>query len=197
MLCTWCRALSGIRLFGILFLSPRVSIPSRGYGTFRSFRQGRFTCRLAVVSDRRRFPFGIGLTATSTIPAVVQGSEQDIDDEQELTTEQELLQSSEAERRAHIYGVNKDSHLFYRFYRHLRTTFTRFLYEPIATCLRFIQLVAIFAPVFATVPIIFIGARNPEHDDERTGTLWWYRFLVKQMERAGATFIKVEFCFPY
>jgi aarF domain-containing kinase len=45
-------------------------------------------------------------------------------------------------------------------------------------------------PVFVTIPVVYIGARDPERDNERSGTLWWYAFLVRQMERAGATFIK-------
>jgi aarF domain-containing kinase len=109
-----------------------------------------------------------------------------------MTFEQQLLDTSEEERRVETYGDGKDRSIFYRFFKLLKITFIRYIFEPIATGLRFLQLVAIFVPVFATVPVIFIGSRYPEHDNERTGTLWWYRFLVKQMERAGPTFIKVD-----
>lgn len=64
--------------------------------------------------------------------------------------------------------------------------------EPIATGLRFLHLVVIFVPVILTVPVIWLGRRLPERDGERTGTLWWYGFLVTSMERAGAAFIKVS-----
>lgn len=66
-----------------------------------------------------------------------------------------------------------------------------YVWEPLCTGFRFLQLVAIFVPVILTVPAIWIGNRLPERDDERTGTLWWYGFLVQAMEWAGPAFIKV------
>lgn len=67
-----------------------------------------------------------------------------------------------------------------------------YIVEPIATGLRFLHLVFIFVPVLVTVPIIWFGKRQPDRDNERSGTLWWYGFLVRSMERAGAAFIKVR-----
>lgn len=67
-----------------------------------------------------------------------------------------------------------------------------YLWEPLCTGTRFLHLAVIFVPVIVTVPIIWIGSRNKEKDNERSGTLWWYWFLVKSMERAGPAFIKVE-----
>jgi|SRR5690242_13053998 len=67
-----------------------------------------------------------------------------------------------------------------------------YIIEPIATGLRFLHLVIIFVPVIVTIPTIWIGARNANRDNERSGTLWWYGFLVSSMERAGAAFIKVR-----
>lgn len=64
----------------------------------------------------------------------------------------------------------------------------QYLYEPLATTLRFLHLVVIFIPVVATVPAIWIGKRR---DNTRAGTLWWYGFLVSSMERAGPAFIKL------
>ncbi|PSK42259.1 ABC1 family protein, mitochondrial [Elsinoe australis] len=49
----------------------------------------------------------------------------------------------------------------------------------------------IFVPVIITVPAIWIGSRQKDKDDERSGTIWWYGFLVSSMERAGAAFIKL------
>lgn len=66
-----------------------------------------------------------------------------------------------------------------------------YIYEPIATGFRFLHLVVIFVPVIVTIPIIFIGSRRKDKDDERGGTLWWYAFLVHSMERAGPAFIKL------
>lgn len=66
-----------------------------------------------------------------------------------------------------------------------------YIIEPVATALRFLHLVFIFVPVIVTVPAIWLGARQPSRDNERSGTLWWYGFLVWSMERAGAAFIKL------
>jgi aarF domain-containing kinase len=67
-----------------------------------------------------------------------------------------------------------------------------YIYEPIATGVRFFHLAIIFLPVLATVPVIWCGRRNPNRNGERSGTLWWFDFLVCSMERAGPAFIKVR-----
>lgn len=67
-----------------------------------------------------------------------------------------------------------------------------FIWEPICTGLRFLHLVVIFVPVIVSVPALWLGPRNKNRDNERSGTLWWYKFLVKSMERAGPAFIKVS-----
>lgn len=64
--------------------------------------------------------------------------------------------------------------------------------EPIATGVRFLHLVIIFVPVILTTPALWVGHRQRDRSDERTGTLWWYGYLVWSMERAGAAFIKVS-----
>ncbi|KAF2644650.1 ABC1-domain-containing protein [Massarina eburnea CBS 473.64] len=66
-----------------------------------------------------------------------------------------------------------------------------YIVEPICTGLRFLHLVYIFVPVIATIPVIWLGARQADKDNERSGTLWWYAFLVSSMERSGAAFIKL------
>ncbi len=66
-----------------------------------------------------------------------------------------------------------------------------YIWEPICTGFRFVHLVIIFVPVIVMVPAIWFGRRQPKRDNERSGTLWWYKFLVKSMERAGPAFIKV------
>jgi aarF domain-containing kinase len=67
-----------------------------------------------------------------------------------------------------------------------------YFWEPLCTGLRFLHLVVIFVPVLACVPAIWVGTRVKNRHMERTGTLWWYWFLVKSMERAGPAFIKVR-----
>ena len=75
--------------------------------------------------------------------------------------------------------------------RKLFVFFDTYIIEPIATGFRFLHLVVIFVPVLVTIPAIWFGARIQDRDNERSGTLWWYGFLVHSMERAGAAFIKV------
>lgn len=71
-----------------------------------------------------------------------------------------------------------------------------YIWEPICTGVRFLQLVVIFVPVIMAVPIMWVGKRHPDRDNERTGTLLWYNFLVKSMEWAGPSFIKVYSFLP-
>ena len=79
-----------------------------------------------------------------------------------------------------------------RLYRGVVFVLDQYVYEPVATVLRFLHLVIIFVPVLATVPAIWFGRRQTGRGNERTGTLWWYGFLVLSMERAGPAFIKVR-----
>ena len=74
-----------------------------------------------------------------------------------------------------------------------------YIIEPIFTFLRFFHLVILFGPVILTSPMIFIGGsdrrrkrdRPSGEEAEAWGAVWWYGFLVNQMERAGPSFIKL------
>jgi hypothetical protein len=198
-LCIHCRGApsSRIRPEKVIFSFSRPLLFSEPIFRARFFHNSSFTCQNTAITSRSSFRWHLPryllvLSAAASVPIVAQELKDDAEEDEDLTLEQRLLNTSEEERRARTYGVSKDQSIFYRFFKHLRIAFTRYIYEPIATGMRFIQLVAIFVPVFATIPIIFIGSRDPNRDNERTGTLWWYAFLVKQMEKAGATFIKVQ-----
>ncbi|KAK4187068.1 hypothetical protein QBC35DRAFT_499751 [Podospora australis] len=78
-----------------------------------------------------------------------------------------------------------------RIRHHIVVFLDLYVFEPILTGIRFLQLVTIFVPVILTVPAIWVGRRQPDRDNERTGTLWWYEFLVQAMEWAGPAFIKL------
>ncbi|KAJ8656682.1 hypothetical protein O0I10_007529 [Lichtheimia ornata] len=41
------------------------------------------------------------------------------------------------------------------------------------------------------VPLLILGPRVREEENERCGALWWFDLLAAQMERAGPTFIKL------
>jgi len=99
-----------------------------------------------------------------------------------------MLQASREELENHVPAALRGS-------KGVRVGIWRFvdtwIVEPIATGLRFLHLVFIFAPVIASVPMMWFGQRIPDRDNERSGTLLWYRFLVWSMEHSGAAFIKL------
>lgn len=73
-----------------------------------------------------------------------------------------------------------------------------YILEPILTFFRFIHLAVLFGPVILTSPMLFVGkverrrrGKPIDGEDENWGAVWWYGFLVKQMERAGPSFIKL------
>lgn len=99
-----------------------------------------------------------------------------------------MLEASRAELDDYVPEFLEDRALLRKIYLFV----DNWIVEPIATGFRFLHLVIIFVPVILTIPVIFIGARKKNRDNERSGTLWWYGFLVSSMERAGAAFIKVR-----
>lgn len=102
--------------------------------------------------------------------------------------EEQMLEASREEIQHHIPD---DVHGLNRVLRKLWMVLDLYIYEPLATGLRFLHLVVIFVPVIVTIPAVWIGRRLPNKDNERQGTVWWYGFLVNSMERAGPAFIKV------
>ncbi|KAG6056994.1 hypothetical protein E4U17_001802 [Claviceps sp. LM77 group G4] len=87
--------------------------------------------------------------------------------------------------------IGENEHGLYRIAHKIVLLLDMYVWEPLWTGFRFLQLVVIFVPVIATVPALWLGPRQPERDNERSGTLWWYGFLVKSMELAGPAFIKL------
>lgn len=106
----------------------------------------------------------------------------------EDTSEKRMLKVSREEIKK---KVEDDDTGLSRIRHHIVVFLDLYIVEPILTGFRFLQLVTIFVPVILTVPAIWIGSRQPERDNERAGTLWWYGFLVEAMEWAGPAFIKL------
>ncbi|KAF2016280.1 ABC1 family protein-like protein [Aaosphaeria arxii CBS 175.79] len=104
------------------------------------------------------------------------------------THEEAMLEASRKELKAQVPKSIQNSK---KYRRGIYFFVDYYIIEPIMTGIRFLHLVVIFVPVLATVPVIWIGKRRSDRDNERIGTLWWYAFLVKSMERAGAAFIKL------
>lgn len=106
----------------------------------------------------------------------------------EQTHEEAMLEASRKELDEQVPRALKGST---KYRRGIYFFIEDYIIEPIATGLRFLHLVVIFVPVIVTIPVIWLGQREADKDNERSGTLWWYGFLVSSMERAGAAFIKV------
>lgn len=106
----------------------------------------------------------------------------------EKTGEAFMLEKSREEVRK---SVHENLRGFSRLRQQLYVFWYCYIYDPIATGVRFLNLVLIFAPVILTVPAVWFGKRVAARNGTRTGTLWWYRFLVRAMQRAGPAFIKV------
>ena len=126
-------------------------------------------------------------TAAALSPAAfIELSEEDLDDGK--TGEEHMLEASRKELEESVPDMLKGS-------KRIRLAIWHFLdtwiIEPIATGIRLVHLMIIFVPVIVTIPAVYFGPRVKDKDNERTGTLWWYGFLVRSMERSGAAFIKV------
>lgn len=111
----------------------------------------------------------------------------------EMTAEMRML---EASREEISKKVGDDTHGLQRVKDSIIYFLDAYLWEPLCTSIRFLHLVVIFVPVIITIPAAYFGPRDKARDNERAGTLWWYRFLVKAMERAGPAFIKVCHLIP-
>ncbi|KAI1416664.1 ABC1 family protein [Hypoxylon sp. FL1857] len=119
--------------------------------------------------------------------AFVRLAEKD-DGDTEQTAEGRMLEASRAELKK---TVDDDARGLYRLGRKLVIFLDLYFWEPLCTGVRFVELVFIFIPVILAVPAIWVGRRQPSRDNERSGTLWWYHFLVRTMEAAGPAFIKL------
>ncbi|KAM3076753.1 hypothetical protein ACMFMG_007552 [Clarireedia jacksonii] len=119
--------------------------------------------------------------------AFVQLSEKD-NGGTEMTAEGRML---EASREEIAKKVGDDVHGVQRVQDSILLFLDVYMWEPLCTSFRFLHLVVIFVPVIVTIPAAWFGSRDAERDNERTGTLWWYSFLVNAMERAGPAFIKL------
>lgn len=170
----------------------RASRPQSIRSAFSSRSPGRAYTSLPSLRapPRSRFGGSVLLFAATTAlsPAAFVALSQQSNDDDDRTGEQLMLEASRAELKNQVPKVIQHSKTFRK---GLYFFFENYIWEPLATGLRFAHLVVIFVPVILTVPVIWIGRRVPDRDNERSGTLWWYAFLVRSMERAGAAFIKV------
>ncbi|KAF6827817.1 ubiquinone biosynthesis [Colletotrichum musicola] len=166
------------------------------YSTFRgtlrgtTFRSSRSTTRPSWRTNRYTkhtlLAGGTGAAALGTA-AFFELSQQD-NEGTDQTGERRMLEVSRSEIKKQ---VAEDDRGLSRVWHTLKLVVDVYIWEPISTGLRFLHLAAIFVPVILAVPAIWIGKRLPDRDNERSGTLWWYGFLVQSMEWAGPAFIKL------
>ncbi|KAI0515108.1 putative ubiquinone biosynthesis protein [Xylaria bambusicola] len=106
----------------------------------------------------------------------------------EQTAEGRMLEASTQELEK---TVDEDETGVSRWAQEVVICLDLYIWEPLCTGFRFFHLVVIFVPVILSVPAIWFGTRRPDQNNERSGTLWWYNFLVWAMEAAGPAFIKL------
>ena len=163
----------------------RLAVP-RGHRWYHHRHDRHGADVITRVRSARPPPGAILLAALSPAAFVRLSEEEPTDGE---TSEERMLEASRAEMAK---VLPDDLHGFTRFRRAVYLVLDRFVVEPLATGLRFLHLAFIFVPVIVSIPVIWLGGRVKDRDDEREGTLWWYGFLVSSMERAGPAFIKVS-----
>lgn len=167
-------------LLGRVFIHARSPLLSRF--ALRAFRP---PC-LRRISPKGKGPAGTMLMATMTPAAFLQLAEEG--DGGRKTGEKLMLEESRNEVRK---SVAEDARGVSRLRQSLSVFWTCYVYDPIATGVRFAHLAFIFLPVILTAPAVWLGRKVKDRNGLRTGTLWWYGFLVQAMERAGPAFIKV------
>ncbi|KAE8837081.1 hypothetical protein PTNB73_07986 [Pyrenophora teres f. teres] len=90
-------------------------------------------------------------------------------DNGEQTHEEAMLEASRKELDEQVPHALRNSS---KYRRGIYFFIEDYIIEPIATGFRFLHLVIIFVPVIVTIPVIWLGARQPDRDNERSGTLW-------------------------
>ena len=137
----------------------------------------------------RRVPvIGTVLLGSLSPFAFVKLGEEEVDDGK--TGEMHMLEASRQELKKE---VPENVHGLRRVWSTIALAFDLYIFEPLATSFRFLHLVVIFVPVIFAAPVVLLGTKQQKRDNERSGALWWYGFLVRSMERAGPAFIKVYF----
>lgn len=157
----------------------------------RPFASITFRQRLGTPRFRGKTILWSGAASGAVLsPLAFVGLANEQSDNGDKTHEEAMLEASRKELAEQVPQSIKNST---KYRRGIYFFIEDYIIEPIATGFRFIHLIIIFVPVIVTIPAIWLGQRQADKDNERSGTLWWYSFLVSSMERAGAAFIKVQY----
>ncbi|KAK1251732.1 hypothetical protein MKX07_007211 [Trichoderma sp. CBMAI-0711] len=180
------------RLCGRTLLRPHPALRQTGLRSGARLHGWIHTARRTAWRGGERPRARVALCSSAGVAALGTGAfiqlSQVDNGESDKTGEHRMLEVSREEIRKTVHdderGISRLAHQILIFWDH-------YIWEPICTGTRFLHLVVIFVPVILSVPAIWFGRRHPDKDDERSGTLWWYGFLVKSMELAGPAFIKL------
>ena len=79
-----------------------------------------------------------------------------------------------------------------RAYYWLKFALIDYLFDPLKTITRFVELSALFVPLLLLAPICWLGPKDKTTSDRtRSGAKLWFQYLRWTAESAGATFIKL------
>lgn len=172
---------------GVYFLKHQFR--SRPFSTAEVF--GRFQRPVRSVSSASpRYGPKILLCALSPL-VFVEISEHEEQDGR--TAKEQMLDASTEEAKNRVPDFLQTSG---KLRRSLYLYVDHYIIEPFMTGVRFLHLVVLFIPVILSVPAIYLGERQPQRSNERSGSIWWYGYLVWSMEKAGAAYIKVPCRLP-
>jgi aarF domain-containing kinase len=162
----------------------------------RNLRTDQYQLGFKSKSHSQKPPKGHNIlwAAATLSPAVFLRLSEEDNNGIEHTAEERMLRASRDEIEQKL---SEEDHCFSRFRRCIVLFLDLYIWEPMCTGLRFFHLVLIFVPVIIVVPALWLGPRDQKRDNERSGALWWYWFLVRSMERAGPAFIKVVYLRVY
>ncbi|KAK6539821.1 hypothetical protein TWF694_008669 [Orbilia ellipsospora] len=167
-----------------------LSIGSATLKTLRNLKLQRTPQTQVTKSSYPSIISAIGLTSLSVFFLSTLNETED-ENREAQTEELRILAESEREYNQTTYGASISLRKNPLAFVYANYYIQAYIIEPTATGLRFLHLALIFLPVILTMPMVWLGPRLSSHDSERSGTIWWYTFLVHSMERAGPTFIKL------
>ncbi|KAG7862970.1 hypothetical protein KL939_000289 [Ogataea angusta] len=124
-------------------------------------------------------------------PLVLSNKNQLVVDPQQPTYEMGLYVASQKELEKESNEIRREqkSRKYTGWFYYIKYWLLDYVWEPVITVTRFVELTSLFIPMFVTYPIVFFGKRNKEGDT--SGALLWYRLVRHLAELAGASFIKL------
>ncbi|GES90640.1 ABC1-domain-containing protein [Rhizophagus clarus] len=105
--------------------------------------------------------------------------------------ENKFINTPKVNKINEIHRIESSPNLIKKCLNYIYNLISDYIVEPILISCRFTYLLCIFLPLIIGSPLILLGKKVPECNNERTGTLWWYNRLMRSMEMAGPTFIKL------